>query len=243
MSWPVQNVVAFTTTIHHPSHKEQPLPYGNFNLGLHVGDNEENVQSNRELLLEYLPVNTSIQWLDQVHGSHVEVIEECSSVITADALTTDKKNIALAIMTADCLPIIISSLDGSEVAAIHGGWKPLSKNIIEHTISKMKTPVKDLHVWLGPCIGPDKFEVGAEVVKQFVTEDHKFTKAFIAFNLSTNESKYLGDLHLIAKIQLKKLGVQHIHSLPHCTFSNINDYYSYRRSYKTGRMATIICRS
>jgi YfiH family protein len=234
--------VAFTTSIEHPNYKQSFSSYGGFNLGLHVGDDEKKVKSNRKLLLEYLPENTSIQWLNQVHGNHVEVIKECSDSITADASNTRQKKIALAIMTADCLPILISSLDGTEVAAIHAGWKPLSKNIIEHTIFKMKTSIQDLHIWLGPCIGPDKFEVGEDVYKQFTLMDKCFDKAFIAFTFSEYENKYLANLHLIAQIQLEKLGAQYIYSLPHCTFSQTNNYYSYRRSHKTGRMASIICR-
>jgi len=243
LSWPVQNVVAFTTTVLHPEQFKQSSCYGNFNLGLHVGDNENVVQSNRNLLLEYLPENTSIQWLEQVHGNNVEVIQTSSDTLVADASITQQKHMALAIMTADCLPIIISSLDGSEVAAIHGGWKPLSKKIIENTISKMKTPIQDLHIWLGPCIGPENFEVGEEVYQEFVSTDSDFKKAFVAVKSSKNENKYMANLHLIAQIQLEKLGAIYIYSLAHCTFSQPNDYYSYRRNKQTGRMATIICRT
>lgn len=243
LSWPVQNVLAFTTTVHHPEQLKTSTCYGNFNLGLHVGDDESVVQSNRDLLFEYLPKNTAIQWLDQVHGNNIEVIQSCSDILIADASITQQKNIALAVMTADCLPIIISTLDGSEVAAIHGGWKPLSKKIIEYTISKMETPVKDLHIWLGPCIGPEKFEVGEDVYQEFVTIDNSFNKAFVAVKSSKNENKYMANLHLIAQIQLEKLGARYIYSLPHCTFSQPNDYYSYRRNKQTGRMTTIICRT
>ncbi|WP_426360015.1 peptidoglycan editing factor PgeF [Pseudocolwellia sp. HL-MZ19] len=243
LSWPVQNVVAFTTTVHHPEQFKRSSSYGNFNLGLHVGDDKSILQSNRNLLLNYLPEKTSIQWLEQVHGNNVEVITTCSGVLIADASITQQKNIALAVMTADCLPIIISSLDGSEIAVIHGGWKPLSQNIIEQTLLKMNTAVQDLHVWLGPCIGPASFEVGKEVYEQFISIDSDFKKAFVAFKSSENEIKYLANLHLIAQVQLEKLGAQYVYSLPHCTFTQTDDYYSYRRSHKTGRMATMICRT
>lgn len=243
MIWPVQNVVAFSTTIHHPNELEYSSVYGNFNLGLHVGDEENRVLTHRRLLLDYLPANTSIQWLDQVHDNNVEVIKQQSGPLIADASTTRQGNIALAIMTADCLPIIISSLDGSDIAAIHGGWKPLSKNIIQHTIQKMKTPASELYVWLGPCIGPKKFEIGEDVYSLFITQDDEFSHAFIATKSEGNKNKYLANLQLIAEIQLKHLGVNHIYPLPHCTFSNKDSYYSYRRNNKTGRMATIICRT
>ncbi|XPF96064.1 peptidoglycan editing factor PgeF [Colwellia sp. RE-S-Sl-9] len=241
--WPVQNVVAFTTTIHHPNQLEYLSAYGNFNLGLHVGDEENIVLSHRRLLLDYLPANTSIQWLDQVHGNNVEVIKQESEPHIADASTTQQRHIALAIMTADCLPIIISSLDGSDIAAIHGGWKPLSKNIIQHTIQKMKTPANELYVWLGPCIGPEKFEVGEDVYGIFMDQHNEFSRAFTSVDPQEHKNKYLANLQLIAEIQLKHLGVNHIYSLPHCTFSMKDNYYSYRRDNKTGRMATIICRA
>ena len=153
LSWPVQNVVAFTTTIHHPKKFKRLGAYGDFNLGFHVGDNSANVEMNRNLLLDYLPSHTAIQWLDQVHGNTVERVDNVRDVFIADASITDQKNVALAIMTADCLPIVISSITGKEIATIHGGWKSLNKNIIEGTVSKMTTPLEELCVWLGPCIG------------------------------------------------------------------------------------------
>lgn len=243
LSWPVQNVVAFTTTLHHPKQLTYSSPYGHFNLGLHVNDEKNVVLNNRKLLLDYLPEKSSIQWLEQVHGNNVAVIEQASSEIIADACVTQKYNIALAVMTADCLPIIISSIDGNDIAAIHGGWKPLAKNIIEQTILKMNTPSSALYAWLGPCIGPDKFEVGEEVYQQFLTLGCEFRQAFQVISSDSHTKKYLANLHTIAEIQLKKLGIQHIYSLPHCTFSMKDDYYSYRRNNKTGRMATIICSS
>ena len=242
LSWPVQNVVAFTTTLHHPEQLQHSSAYKHFNLGLHVGDDQSCVERNRELLLDYLPFNTAIQWLDQIHGNNVESVENVDNVLTADASITHQKNVALAVMTADCLPIIISSANGKEIAAIHGGWKPLAKNIIERTLLKMHTPVNELYVWLGPCIGSESFEVGEDVYLEFVNSHSTFEKAFILIEGHLLEKKYLANLHLIATIQLELLGIKHIYSLPHCTFSMKEDYYSYRRQNITGRMATIICR-
>jgi len=240
-TWPVQNVAAFSTTIHHPNYLKQSSPYGNFNLGLHVGDNKATVNANRDLLLEYLPSATSIQWLDQVHGSHVEVVKKCSNPLIADASITSSSEVALAIMTADCLPILISNINGSEVAAIHAGWKPLSKNIIENTIQAMQTSPEALYVWLGPCIGPNKFEVGEDVYQQFKQLNSDLSHTFLP-KPHTNSQKYLANLQLIAKTLLTKVGIKFIYTLPECTFSLQNDYYSFRRNNKTGRMATIISR-
>jgi len=240
--WPVQNVLAFTTTIHHPNQIKYKGQYGDFNLGLHVGDDTTFVQDNRQVLLSYLPSNTHIQWLEQVHSNHAEYIHEHCDSIIADASITNQKGIALAIMTADCLPIVIASRAGEEVANIHGGWKPLSKQIIQHTVSQMKTPLEELYVWLGPCIGAEAFEVGEDVYSQFIKIDSRFSPAFTSIHCNTKKNKYLANLHAIATIQLNTLGIYNISALPHCTFSQKNDYYSYRRQNITGRMATIICR-
>jgi len=242
VTWPVQNVVAFTTTIHHPKQKLSSSVYGNFNLGLHVGDDEKSVLSNRQQLLNYLPRDASVQWLDQVHGNHVAVINKRAQAVTADASVTQNKNIALAIMTADCLPILISSFNGDDIAAIHGGWKPLSNQVIKHTLHKMNTPMSKLYAWLGPCIGAEKFEVGEDVYVQFTKQSLELKQAFKLILFNTNEKKYLCNLALIAKIQLNQLGIKTISSLEHCTHSMKDDYYSYRRQNTTGRMATIICR-
>jgi YfiH family protein len=214
------------------------LPYQAFNLGLHVGDCPEQVNENRRYLQSLLPVNAKIQWLNQVHGNNVVAISTHSAEpLTADAVITREKNICLAIMTADCLPILLVSKSGDEVAAIHGGWRPLSANIVQNTMAKMKTPAEDIVAWLGPCISKDAFEVGCEVKAIFVEQCDSFNSAFIEMS----EDKYLADLHKIAEIQLNALGVKQISGLPECTYSNTDKYYSYRKNAVTGRMATLIC--
>jgi len=246
VKWPVQNVQAFTTT------RKTPLSlssanliqssscFAEFNLGTHVGDAFENIHHNRNLLTNLLPEHTNIQWLEQVHGNQVHYATEySSSPIEADAIITQSKNIALSIMTADCLPILIAAADGSEIAAIHGGWKPLANNIINKTLTKMNTPAEQLCAWLGPCISEKVFEVGGEVKRAFVEQNSDLETAFMP---TQQTDKYLANLHFIAKSQLKNFDVPCINELQHCTYSMAEQYYSYRREQKTGRMATIICR-
>lgn len=214
--------------------------YEAFNLGLHVGDCSEQVNENRRYLQSILPINTKIQWLEQVHGNDVVQLSKISAEpLTADAAVTQEKNICLAIMTADCLPILLASKAGDEVAAIHGGWRPLSTNIIHHTINKMKTSPENIYAWLGPCISPKAFEVGDEVKEIFLQKSDAFQAAFI----KKPHNKYLANLHKIATIQLKALGIKQISSLPECTYANTDKYYSYRKELVTGRMATLICLS
>ncbi|MBL4909752.1 MAG: peptidoglycan editing factor PgeF [Alteromonadaceae bacterium] len=251
--WPVENVQAFTTTRHPPftsTTLKKKLTttdhYDAFNLGIHVGDNLLQVKQNRQSLLAILPERSQIQWLNQVHGCHVHYLNQYSPVaIEADAIITQCKHVALAIMTADCLPILISDVQGNEIAAIHGGWRSLSSNVIAKTITKMKTSRDQLYIWLGPCIGKTVFEVGEEVRQAFVNQSTDFITAFAPIINSTNNVKtikYLADLQAIAIIQLRQLGIINVSILPHCTYSMPDDYYSYRRENITGRMASIICR-
>ncbi len=231
--------------------------FSDFNLGLHVGDNQANVNSNRLRLSQYLThkihenklneekltaaelTAINIQWLNQVHGNKVVTVNDATSeVITADASITQQKHVALAIMTADCLPILLSHRHGDEVAAIHGGWRSLESGIIQSTLSKMHSKVTDVIAWLGPCIGREAFEVGAEVRAAFTRTDKQLAEGFT----KQPNGKYLADLYFIATHQLRLLGVHNISSLPECTFQNEKKYYSYRRNATTGRMASIICR-
>jgi len=170
VEWPVDNVLAYTTTRHHPDNLilKTNTPYDAFNLGEHVGDDIDIVKANRKTLHLLHENKLDIQWLEQVHGNHVVVVKEYSEVpFVADAAITSDKNIALAVMTADCLPILLTNKQGTEIAAIHGGWRPLSKAIIEKTITQMDSPANDIYAWLGPCIGANAFEVGQDVVSSF----------------------------------------------------------------------------
>ncbi len=255
INWPILKVLAFSTTrlpprnqaaakssLHIPprvinsASSESEFDY--FNLGTHVGDCPNTVHRNRKLLLDYLPKNTKIQWLEQVHGSRVaEVVKHDNIAIVADAAITRSQDIALAIMTADCLPILLSNSEGSEIAAIHAGWRPLAANIVASTLLKMRAENKDIHAWLGPCIGAENFEVGAEVRQAFCAISPKLARFFI---ISTGD-KYLADLLGLARHLLAMAGVRSITCYQACTFADEDKFYSYRRDYKTGRMASIIC--
>ncbi len=244
VSWPSSKTLAFTTTRLFPG-KHSSLgsvigskaPFDEFNLGLHVGDDADNVRVNRHVLKHFLGAHQHIQWLDQVHGSDVVLVDRCQeSPIVADAVITKNRAIALAIMTADCLPILLANRDGTEVAAIHAGWRPLAANIIDKTIKQMASKPFEIMAWLGPCIGPLAFEVGSEVKHHFSVLDVYTENMFKAYR----DNKFLADIRGIAEHFLKLAGVTDIQSLSHCTFSQSDEYYSYRRDEKTGRMASII---
>ncbi|WP_440876646.1 peptidoglycan editing factor PgeF [Thalassotalea sp. PLHSN55] len=238
VNWPIDNVLAFITTRQHPlGLSGSSAPFSHFNLGTHVNERPEDTQANRQTLSQFLPQTSQIQWLNQVHGSDVAYVEHAQAkALTADAAITNKKNISLAVMTADCLPILLAAENGSEVAAIHGGWRPLAAGIIGNTLEKMVSDVKQIRAWLGPCIGKTAFEVGQEVKDMFVEQNSAFAEAFVPHV----PGKYFADLHFIARIQLQQLGVKTISALSDCTYLDDEQYYSYRRENVTGRMATVI---
>jgi len=260
-------VFAIQTTRYSPQQafpSPEKSPFDCFNLGQHVGDIPEQVNQNRDILKQFINQQLStkqsraftkimgavqIQWLEQVHGNDVVTVSTVNDkALIADACITRNKNIALAIMTADCLPILLSHKDGIEVAAIHGGWRPLALNIIANTIEKMHSEPDDITAWIGPSIGKRTFEVGSEVKDTFIKLDSTFKCAFLKQDSSKQENpkqgevKYLADLPMIARLQLNSLGITKISNLEECTYQNTNKYYSYRKDKITGRMASVICR-
>ena len=208
-------------------------PYNSLNLARHVQDDDFAVAKNRELLSEYLPSEPI--WLNQVHG--IEVVDAAKSMCDqdADASFSKNKNVVCVTMTADCLPVLLCNKQGTMVAAIHAGWRSLCDGVIEATIKAMGVEPVDLMAWLGPSIGPDAFEVGGEVREAFIAKDAQSEQAF-----KSAGDKWLGDLYLIAKQRLNKLGVIEVYGGGECTFSNSSQFFSFRRDGITGRMATMI---
>lgn len=231
--WPLTQVVGTLSTTRQGG-VSQP-PYDSLNLAFHVGDNAEHVAENRRILHGY--VANPIVWLEQVHGGEVVVVDEqfeVAQVHQADALYSQSRQTPLAIMTADCLPILLASRCGTEIAAIHGGWKPLAKGVIENTLAQFKAQPDDIYAWFGPAIGPAAFEVGPEVLAAFPGLDSAFQRY--------RDGKLLADIFAIAELQLTKLGVNKIYGERQCTVSDPSEYFSYRRDRVTGRMATLIWR-
>ena len=227
-------------------------PYNSFNLGDHVRDNPNNVAQNRQLLSQHLPSEPI--WLNQVHG--INVVDAANTVCLpeADASYTNRKKVVCVTMTADCLPILVCDTAGTIIASLHAGWRSLCSGVIEATILTMraKLPVdsNQLMAWLGPAIGPNAFEMGAEVREQFIKIDKKSEAAFKSFdgkshNDKTLSDKWLCDIYQIATQRLNNVGVTQIYgggtcNEPWCTFTDENRFFSFRRDGDTGRMATLI---
>ena len=208
-------------------------PYNSLNLGSHVGDNPIHVAHNRQLLSQFVP--SEPVWLNQVHGINVIDAAQTDCVPDADASFTTRKNVVCVTMTADCLPILVCDSAGTLVASIHAGWRSLCDGVIEATIAKLPAKPANLMAWLGPAIGPNAFEVGAEVRAQFVAKDAKSELAFKKYG-----DKYLADIYQIATQRLNNLGVTQIYGGDRCTFTDKDQFFSFRRDGVTGRMATLI---
>lgn len=176
-------------------------------------------------------------WITQKHTNIVVEATVENQHKIADASFSVHPNHVCVVLTADCLPVLICNKQGTHVAAIHAGWRGLASGVIEATIDALQQPADDLLVWLGPAIGPTKFEVGKDVYDAFVTQDVSSAIAFTPLN----EQKWLANLYTLAKMRLAKKGVSAIFSDDYCTHTQDDLFFSYRRDKgQTGRMASLI---
>ncbi|MSP85830.1 MAG: peptidoglycan editing factor PgeF [Methylotenera sp.] len=212
-------------------------PYASLNLGAHVSDDATAVATNRQLLKPYLP--SEPVWLNQVHGIAVIDAAQSTCLQNADASLTTQPNVVCVTMTADCLPVLLCDKAGTVVAAVHAGWRGLCDGAIEATVHKMQVPPNEILAWLGPAIGPNAFEVDAEVRSQFIQHDQQAALAF-----KTHGDKWLCSMYLIAQQRLNALGVTQIYGCgvneDFCTYSDEARFFSFRRDNMTGRMASLI---
>jgi YfiH family protein len=220
----------------------------------HVNDDNDRVNKNRQIISDMLQLPSEPVWLDQIHGNQAVEAIETGVLKSADASYTAKSGVVCAIMTADCLPLLICSSDGLHVAAIHAGWRGLLTGVIANTIMALEISYNvsssrgdfrdnfdfrdNLLVWLGPAIGPNRFEVGSEVRDAYLVKSVEFASAF----KEQASDKWLADIYKLARIELAFLGVNNVYGGTHCTFTEQEQFYSYRRDKQTGRMATLIWR-
>ncbi|MEH6576701.1 MAG: peptidoglycan editing factor PgeF [Amphritea sp.] len=211
-------------------------PFASMNLGDHVGDDSVAVSANRTKLAQHLGLSLPPQWLSQVHGTDLVEAQADSRVFQADACWSKQPGQACVIMTADCLPVFFTDQQASRVAVAHAGWRGLVEGVLENTLQLFPDPGQVI-AWLGPAIGPDAFEVGGEVRQQFC---ERLAASDAAFKPSPNEGKWLANIYQLARLRLQRAGVTAITGGDHCTFSESDLFYSYRRESVTGRMASII---
>ena len=231
--WPAPSTVRAVFTTRRGGFSEPP--YAGFNLGLHVGDDPARVARNRALLRSALDLPAEPGWISQTHGT-CGVLLEAEARRDADAAITRVPGHVAVVMVADCLPILLCNRDGSEVAAVHAGWRGLQAGIIASTLGRMRSSAAQLLAWIGPGISRDHFEVGDEVLAAF---GESFGRARDFFE-AHGEGHWMCDLAGLAERELERLGVGGIWRDPRCSYRDARQFYSYRRDRVTGRMAALI---
>lgn len=245
--WPVPaHVHAFTTLRHGAGHSLSPFDH--FNLGNRVaadGDDPATVELNRQELVERFALPSTPHWLRQVHGTDVIDFSAPQPVNAgegaepaADAAVTSTPGVVLAILTADCLPVVFADIAGRQIGAAHAGWRGLANGVLENTVAAMTAPASELTAWLGPAAGPQAYEIGEEVFDAFVPRDPHAASAFVA----TRPGHWKVDLYQLARQRLAAVGVTRVHGGGECTISNPQRYFSHRRDGRSGRMATLVWR-
>lgn len=225
-NWPApKNVKAFTTK----------RTGGNFSLRT---GNLNNVLDNRKKLFQELNLPAEPFWLKQEHTNTVFHLEANTTITEpiADASYATAPNLVCAVLTADCVPILVCDQNGTIVAAIHAGWKGIANGAIESTIKEMNVNPTNLLAWLGPAIGKNCFETGEDVRETFVTHNPEAKKAFTLHN-----NRFLTNIYLLASQRLNSVGVTKIYGGEYCTFTQKKLFFSFRRDGdNSDRMASLI---
>ncbi|KXI27420.1 peptidoglycan editing factor PgeF [Paraglaciecola hydrolytica] len=234
------NVVAYTSC---RTGGDSLPPFASFNVAQHVGDDAKTVELNRQKLSNH----KNFVWLQQVHSNlcltlPLQASLQNNASLAVDAVCTREPMQVCAVMTADCLPILLCNKQGTQVAAVHAGWRGLADGIIENTVKQMNDAGSELLAWLGPAISQANFEVGSEVYQAFSA----YPEAFISSPNSTlDQPKYLADLYAIARRKLTALGISNITGGDFCTYAQDSLFFSHRRATHlglntTGRMVSAV---
>lgn len=244
--WPAPAGVAALVTTRLSGCSE--APYHSLNLGTHVGDRAASVARNRRHLRTVLPGLKRLQWLNQVHGTRTVLVAAGDRPLRrrqADAGCITQPGDGVAVLTADCLPVLLCSRDGQVAAAAHAGWRGLLDGVLENAVLATGRTGADLMAWLGPAIGPCCFEVGSEVRAAFLAavdrnDGSQETTAQAFTPLPGRSGKSLMDIYAVARHRLQAMGVDATYGGSHCTVCEQRQFYSYRRDGVTGRMASVI---
>lgn len=232
--WPApENIRACTTTRIGGVSQGQ---YDSFNLAAHVGDDSVAVKQNRKLLFNQCRFPSEPFWLNQIHGSKIADTYQDQPGCDADGMVTAKTGVVCAVLTADCLPLLLTDRKGREVAAVHAGWRGLAAGIIEQAISRMQARPESLLAWMGPAIGASAFEVGEEVRQAFIAHADEDKQGF----KPGRPGHWWADIYLLARLRMMRAGVGFISGGDYCTVTDRERFYSFRRDGVTGRMASLI---
>lgn len=218
-------------------------PWRSLNLAYHVGDSPVAVQQNWQLLSALLRFPSSPQLLEQVHGTEVVVARGDRVIRRADGCYSGESGTVCCVMTADCLPILLCNRQGTEVAALHAGWRGLADGIVASGISHFNTPATELQAWLGPAIGKANFEVGEDVYSAFLRNAPAWgslSDIEHCFIPTQQPDRWYADLYALARLALNAQGLLRVYGGQFCTYADTDRFYSFRRDGQTGRMASLI---
>jgi hypothetical protein len=210
--------------------------YGTMNLGSRSGDDPADVARNRLIVREHLP--SMPRWLAQVHGTGVADLDALADeeVATADAAAVSIPGRVATVLTADCMPVLLSDRAGKRVAVAHAGWRGLAAGVLENAIAALRCEPRDALAWMGPAIGPGAFEVGPEVREAFIRADPAAEAAFAP----GRPGKFMSDLYRLARQRLERAGLREVHGGGFCTHGEPDRFFSYRRAPRSGRMGAFI---
>ena len=221
-------------------------PYASLNLGTALDDDAATVARNRRVLAEVLDLPAEPFWLKQVHGTTVldldraDVSTQSSDMLAeppaADGAVTSRSGLPCAVLTADCLPVLLCDTGGTRVGIAHAGWRGLAGGVVESAVRRMGIEPRRLMAWLGPGIGPEAYEVGAEVLEAFAALDPGAAQCFAA----NARGRWQADLYGLARQRLESAGVEAIYGGGRCTYTESERFFSHRREAPCGRMATLI---
>ena len=209
--------------------------YASLNLALHVGDRPEPVLENRRRLVAELKLPSEPTWLSQVHGTRVADLDSAWSG-DADGAVTSRTGVVCAILTADCLPVLLTDRAGTRIGGAHGGWRGLAAGVLPATVAAMGIAPREILAWLGPAIGPSAYEVGDEVRAVFLARDPGASAAFRA----NARGRWQADLYALARSSLEAAGVTAVYGGGFCTATERERFFSHRREAPCGRMASLI---
>lgn len=212
--------------------------FGSLNLAAHVGDAAEHVAENRRRFISLCDLPAEPIWLSQTHGTEVAVNPEHGHPHAADAVLTRATNTVCTVMTADCLPVLLISVDGAELAAAHAGWRGLCGGVLEATLREFEAPADNILAWFGAAISQKNFEVGDDVAQAFVGHDAAAGEFFIR----NDRGRWQADLYGLARQRLNLAGVHQIYGGDNCTYDDSDRFFSYRRDGQCGRMASFVFR-
>jgi|SRR5688500_4315229 len=236
--WPAPPGVRAAVTTRRMDGRSQ-VPFDRMNLGARCGDDAAAVAANRAALVDALQLPSAPSWLQQVHG--IDVVDADCAVVEgeprADAAVSREGGAVLAVLTADCLPLLFCADDAAAIAVAHAGWRGLAAGVIEATLARLACANGRVLAWIGPAIGVASYEVGEEVRAAFVDADAGAARAFE----TSRPGHWRCDLEALARRRLAAAGVTSVFGGGFDTFADTR-FYSYRREARTGRFASLVWR-